>query len=145
MVRARHTIIWTSQDYLISNLNTIYYVCKLKHITTKTLILPFPNESVHSFASPVSFICIPARNPLSVFKIIMILIALKGASRDFYNLLTAPQTVSGGRNSSLVVFGLVVHSVAFPQKTLSDESINRGLVCAHMHFIARTMILTFMS
>ena len=32
------------------------------------------------------------------------------------------------------------------QKTLSDESINRGLVCAHMHFIARTQkILTFMS
>ena len=76
----------------------------------------------------------------------------------------------GGRNSSLVVFGLVVHSVAgsillwgnFPEegifplehgfelhsrkKTLSDESINRGLVCAHMHFIARTeKILTFMS
>ena len=77
----------------------------------------------------------------------------------------------GGRNSSLVVFRLAVHSVAgsilhwgnfpvqgifpleltwvqtpFPQKTLSDESINRGLVCAHMHFIARTQkILTFMS
>ena len=76
-----------------------------------------------------------------------------------------------GLNSSLVVFGLAVHSVAgsillwghfpvegifpleltwvqtpFPQKTLSDESINRGLVCAHMHFIARTQkILTFMS
>ena len=26
----------------------------------------------------------------------------------------------------------------FPPKTPSDESINRGLVCAHMHFIART-------
>ena len=77
----------------------------------------------------------------------------------------------GGWNSSLVVFGLTVHSVAgsillwgnflvegifplelkwvqtpFPQKTLSDESINQGLVCAHMHFIARTQkILTFMS
>ena len=76
----------------------------------------------------------------------------------------------GGRNSLLVVFGLAVHSVAgsillwrnfpvewifpleltwaqtpFPQ-TLSDESINRGLVCAHMHFIAQTQkILTFMS
>ena len=62
---------------------------------------------------------------------------------------------------SLVVFGLAVHSVAssilfwanfpvegiFPlELTLSDESINRGLVCAHMHFIARTQkILTFMS
>ena len=33
-----------------------------------------------------------------------------------------------------------------PKKTHSDESINRGLVCAHMHFIARTQkILTFMS
>ena len=30
-------------------------------------------------------------------------------------------------------------------KTLSDESINRGLICAHMHFIAWTQkILTFM-
>ena len=70
---------------------------------------------------------------------------------------------AGGRNNSLVVFRLAVHSVAgsillwghfpvggifpleltwvqtpFPPKTLSDESINRGLVCAHMHFIART-------
>ena len=32
-----------------------------------------------------------------------------------------------------------------PPKTLSDESINRGLVCAHTHFIAQTQkILTFM-
>ena len=31
-------------------------------------------------------------------------------------------------------------------KTLSDESINQGLVCAHMHSITRTSkILTFMS
>ena len=37
-------------------------------------------------------------------------------------------------------------SNSIPHKTLSDESINRGLVCAHMHFIARTQkILTFMS
>ena len=37
-------------------------------------------------------------------------------------------------------------SNSIPQKTLSDESINRGLVCAHTHFIARTQkILTFMS
>ena len=76
-----------------------------------------------------------------------------------------------GRNSSLVVFGFAVHNAAgsillwgnfpeegifpleltwvqtpFPPKTLSDESINRGLVCAHIHFIARTQkILTFMS
>ena len=35
----------------------------------------------------------------------------------------------------------------FPDsKTLSDESINQGLVCAHMHSIAQTQkILTFMS
>ena len=34
-------------------------------------------------------------------------------------------------------------SNSIPPKTLSDESINRGLVCAHMHFIARTQkILT---
>ena len=31
-------------------------------------------------------------------------------------------------------------------KTLSHKSINQGLVCAHMHFIAQTQkILTFMS
>ena len=38
-------------------------------------------------------------------------------------------------------------SNSIPPKTLSDESINRGLVCAHMHFIAGTQneILTFMS
>ena len=37
-------------------------------------------------------------------------------------------------------------SNSIPPKTLSDESINRGLVCAHMHFIARTRrIVTFMS
>ena len=29
-------------------------------------------------------------------------------------------------------------SNSIPPKTLSDESINRGLVCAHMHVIART-------
>ena len=35
--------------------------------------------------------------------------------------------------------------IPFPQ-TLSDESINRSLVCAHMHSIARTQkILTFIS
>ena len=37
-------------------------------------------------------------------------------------------------------------SDSIPPKTLLDESINRGLVCAHMHSIARTQkILTFMS
>ena len=36
-------------------------------------------------------------------------------------------------------------SNSIPQKTLSVESINRGLVCAHMHFMARTQkIQTFM-
>ena len=29
-------------------------------------------------------------------------------------------------------------SNSIPPKTPSDESINRGLVCAHMHFIAQT-------
>ena len=76
----------------------------------------------------------------------------------------------GAGIAQLVVLGLAVHSVAgsillwghfpvegiflgvnmgsnsIPPKTLSDESVNRGLVCAHMHFIARTQkILTFMS
>ena len=37
-------------------------------------------------------------------------------------------------------------SNSIPPKTPSDESINPGLVCAHMHFITRTQkILTFMS
>ena len=35
---------------------------------------------------------------------------------------------------------------SIPPKTPSDESINRGLVCAHMHFIVWTQkILTFMT
>ena len=81
------------------------------------------------------------------------------------------ETETGAGIAQLIVLGLAVHSVAgsillwghfpvegifpleltwvqtpFPQKTPSDESINRGLVCAHMHFIARTQkILTFMS
>ena len=42
--------------------------------------------------------------------------------------------------------GVNMGSNSIPPKTPSDESINRGLVCAHMHFIARTQkILTFMS
>ena len=42
--------------------------------------------------------------------------------------------------------GVNMGSNSIPPKTLSDESINRGLVCAHMHFIAWTQkILTFMS
>ena len=74
---------------------------------------------------------------------------------------------SGAGIAQLVVLGLAVHGVtgsilwghfpvegvgvnmgsnSIPPKTPSDESINRGLVCAHMHFIARTgKILTFMS
>ena len=42
--------------------------------------------------------------------------------------------------------GVNMGSNSIPPKTPSDESINRGLVCAYMHFIARTQkILTFMS
>ena len=42
--------------------------------------------------------------------------------------------------------GFNMGSNSIPPKILSDESINRGLVCAHMHFIAWTQkILTFMS
>ena len=52
-------------------------------------------------------------------------------------------TFSGRGDFSL---GVNLGSNSIPPKTLSDESINRGLVCAHMHFIARTQkILTFMS
>ena len=52
-------------------------------------------------------------------------------------------TFSGRGDFSL---GVNMGSNSIPPKTLSDESINRGLVCAHMHFITRTQkILTFMS
>ena len=52
-------------------------------------------------------------------------------------------TFSGRGDFSL---GVNMGSKSIPPKTPSDESINRGLVCAHMHFIARTQkILTFMS
>ena len=52
-------------------------------------------------------------------------------------------TFSGRGDFSL---GVNMGSTSTPLKTPSDESINRGLVCAHMHFIARTQkILTFMS
>ena len=60
----------------------------------------------------------------------------------------------GGRNSSVgsawarcpFSLGVNMGSNSIPPKTLSDESINRGLVCAHMYFIAWTQkILTFMS
>ena len=52
-------------------------------------------------------------------------------------------TFSGRGDFSL---GVNIGSNSIPPKTLSDESINRSLVYAHMHFIARTQkILTFMS
>ena len=99
-----------------------------------------------------------ARNELNMISVI----------KEYTSML---ECIWGGQNSLLVVSGLAVHSVAglillwgnfpvegifpleltwvqtpFPQKTLSDESINRGLVCAHMHFIAQTQkILTFVS
>ena len=40
-------------------------------------------------------------------------------------------TFSGRGDFSL---GVNMGSNSIPPKTLSDESINRGLVCAHMHF-----------
>ena len=50
-------------------------------------------------------------------------------------------TFSGRGDFSL---GVNMGSNSIPPKTPSDESINRGLVCAHMHFIAQTQkILTF--
>ena len=52
-------------------------------------------------------------------------------------------TFSGRGDFSL---GVNMGSNSIPPKTLSDESINQGLVCAHIHFIAWTQrILTFMS
>ena len=52
-------------------------------------------------------------------------------------------TFSGRGDFSL---GVNMGSNSIPPKTPSDESINRGLVCAYMHFIARTQkILTFMT
>ena len=52
-------------------------------------------------------------------------------------------TFSGRGDFSL---GVNMGSNSIPPKSPSDESINRGLVCAHMHFIAWTQkILMFMS
>ena len=52
-------------------------------------------------------------------------------------------TFSGRGDFSL---GVNMGSNSIPPKALSDERINRGLVCAHMHFIAQTQkILTFIS
>ena len=51
--------------------------------------------------------------------------------RGFYPPLG---TFSGRGDFSL---GVNMGSNSIPPKTPSDESINRGLVCAHMHFIAR--------
>ena len=87
------------------------------------------------------------------------------------DMLTVTPHVEGGRNSSVgsawarcpqrrgfdpplgtfsgrgdFSLGVNMGSNSIPPKTLSDGSINRGVVCAHMHFIARTQkILTFMS
>ena len=56
----------------------------------------------------------------------------------------SPQGTFSGRGDFSI--GVYIGSNSIPPKTPSDESINRGLVCAHMHFIARTQkILTFMS
>ena len=95
----------------------------------------------------------------------------KLASKGTLNLLPLSNKNLGGRNSSVgsawarcpqrsrfdpplgtfssrgdFSLGVNMGSNSIPPKTLSDESINRGLVCAHMHFIAQTQkILTFMS
>ena len=53
-----------------------------------------------------------------------------------------------GKFSGIGDFSLRVNmgSNSIPPNTPSDESINRGIVCAHMHFITRTQkILMFMS
>ena len=62
-------------------------------------------------------------------------------------------TASRVRSSSGDIFGrgdfslgVNMGSNSIPPETPSDESINRGLVCAYMHFIAWTQkILAFMS
>ena len=52
-------------------------------------------------------------------------------------------TFSGRGDFSL---GVNMGSNSIPPKTRLDESLNRGLVCAYMHFTAQTQkILTFMS
>ena len=103
--------------------------------------------------------------------LIIIIIIISLLQQDKTDTGEMASTSLGAGIAQLVVLGLAVHSVAgsillwghfpvegifpleltwvqtpFPQKTPSDESINRGLVCAHMHFIAPTQkILTFMS
>ena len=51
----------------------------------------------------------------------------------------------GGGGGGDFSFGVDMGSDSIYPNTLSDESINRGVVCAHMHSIARIQsILTFM-
>ena len=62
--------------------------------------------------------------------------------RDAASRVRPSSKPSGGGDFLLELTGILT---PFP-KTLLDEIINRGLVCAHMHSIARTQnILTFMS
>ena len=77
----------------------------------------------------------------------------RGPEQNFGNVLglldaawwvrsSSEENISGGGDFSL---GGNMGSDSVPQK-LSDESINRGLVCEHMHSIAQIQkILTFMS
>ena len=56
---------------------------------------------------------------------------------------SSEENFSGRGDFSL---GVSMGSDSIPQKTILDESINRDLLCAHMHSITRTQkILTFMS
>ena len=55
------------------------------------------------------------------------------------------QTSSQSQVEGTFSLGVDMGSDSIPPK-LSDEIINRGLVCAHMHFMARTQkFWTFMS
>ena len=85
--------------------------------------------------------------------VIVIVIVIVGAEIARWYCLSSLSTALRVRSSSGEFFGrgdfslgVNMGSNSIPPKTLLDESINRGLVCAHMHFIARTQkILTFMS
>ena len=76
-----------------------------------------------------------------------------GPEKLSWQCLGSLSTVSRVPSSSGDIFGrgdfslgVNMGSNSIPPKTPSDESINRGLVCAYMHFIPRTQkILTFMS
>ena len=121
----------------------IHWVVNLIFITTET------HDNAHALTTSIQQLILP------IFTISNLRLKLNTGGRnssDGSAWARCPQcrgfdpplgTFSGRGDFSL---GVNMGSNSIPPKAPSDESINRGLVCAHIHFIARTQkILTFMS